>query len=1039
VETGAVDFVLHPSEIPGRIGELAGEGGETMPGARTGEDGPTQGTLSKICKLLEDASGIDFVNYKKPTLTRRIERRIMITGCEDSAAYLELIREDPAELNLLVKDLLIGVTSFFRDPEAFTLVEEQAIARLVREHAGERELRAWSVGCASGEEAYSLAILFFEQAEKAGKKLKLKIFATDVHSGAIETAAAGIYTAEALANVSPELVEKYFVREQAGLRIRSDLRESVVVARHNILNDPPFTRIDLISCRNLLIYFENETQLRALSLFYFALQPDAFLFIGRSESLGPLAESFAEVHGKARLFRKLGEKPAPMLPHHGQPRGNRLLRQSPRRSGRGHGRALASLPDVELQHAYDTLLEMNMPPGLLITHNRELKHVFGDASRYLSRPAGRYDADVLNLVEGELRIALSTAIPRVLNTRQATIMRSVDASNGKGGEKLTVKAVPLPSRGEQEGYVCITFEPHEDTRILEASEEVKLDEAVQRRIRDLERDLAFTKENLRLTVQELEASNEELQATNEEMLASNEELQSTNEELHSVNEELYTVNTEYESKIRELTETTNDLDNFLKSTRIATVFLDKDLRVRNFTPAISATFNLIPKDIGRPIEHFAYSIVGHDTFIEDIRRATTQGESTSREVNDKQGRHLLLRVLPYLTKDEDIEGAVLTFTDITEQKETELKLREMTDSLQRETGFRASLLRALGDGLLATGADGLVTFINPVAQELLMPEGGEATGRPWHELFDIHDCQTGQRIPPEHLPVTKALQGTTVADERLCNCRAARKDRGVHLGVTATPILNADGSPKGAVCLLRDVTARVRHEEREREITRRNEALVEAFGDIVFDYDGAQDTYTWSGAHKAILGFSAAQMPKTYREFIERLHPEDRDPYEQARRQAVARETRFHQRFRMRDAQGGWHWLQARARIFLDEQSADLAKLVGVFEDAELFRQKEAAAERALANLEASQSYLTGIIEGSHDLICAVDPDYRILIINSAARESARKLYGVELAVGRNFVEAFQEHPRHQERLRALWNRGARPHEQIAAVRVAPR
>ena len=606
----------------------------------------------------------------------------------------------PAEnLDPVIAYLLIGVTEFFRDKQAFHFLEQEVIPRLFANlHHGD-DLRIWSAACATGEEAYSLAILFSEKAEELGFMGKITVFATDVHKSSLDFASQGLYDRAKLTNVSPERLEKFFKKEGHDLfRVTSELRKLVVFAPHNLLNDPPFTRLDLVCCRNLLIYFQTEVQEKVISLFHFALKKDCTLFLGSSEGLGPFVGEFEVIANQHKLFRKIRDlKLALNLD------ANRIERKEtniPVTVFQPGSNRMVSI-DRQVLADYDALLRRHMPPGVLIDENRHIVHYFGNVAEYLKMPEGRAENSILALAEDNLHIALSTSLQRADSTRQFVVTRNVRIRRGDSEFLIDLNVLPLPDEKNHTTHYHVYFErirtadhllPPEKSEDAEVST-FDVENHFRQHVTDLEMELQSTRESLQTTVEELQTSNEELQATNEELLASNEELQSTNEELHSVNEELYSVNSEFERKNLELKQLNNDHENLLSSTDIGTVFLDRQLRIRKYNPAIASFFKLMPQDIGRPIDHIAYHLSKQEEMLADISRVLTNGVALEREEETREKSWLLKRIMPFRTETGQVEGVVITFTDITTVKAAELKVLRLNEELELKVEERTRELQ----------------------------------------------------------------------------------------------------------------------------------------------------------------------------------------------------------------------------------------------------------------------------------------------------------------------------------------------------------
>jgi two-component system CheB/CheR fusion protein len=727
--TGVADLVLPPEAMPEALLKFVKSHTVTRtPAIRPLSVTSGDEVMDQLLALLMSSYGIDFSHYKNTTVIRRIERRLLLRQLDSLDIYLEELRSDPAELDALYRDLLIGVTRFFRDPEAFTLIEQKILPKLLTAESIEAGLRIWTAGCATGEEAYSLAILLNDRCAELRVPPNFKIFATDAHRESLEHASAGLYAEPAVSDVAPWRLEKYFTRQDGLYKIAPEVRRNVVFAPQNVLKDPPFTKIDLLTCRNLLIYFKPSAQRKVLSLFHFALNTGGVLMLGPSESVGELYDEFDVLDQHWKVFQK--RRDVRFSPTLGIALPSQVARTRPAPSA--PQRPALGAADLRLMRAYDALLERFVPPSVLTTELGEIVHTFGAAGQYLRTPQGRATLDVSQMVHEDLRIPLSAGMQRAIKERQPTSFSGIRVRGREGEELIKLTVEPLPERGSDGLFLFLTFEKMAEAGPPEAqARPYEPDQQVQARLRDLEQELQYTREHLSATIEELETSNEELQATNEEMVAANEELQSTNEELHSVNEELYTVNAEYQNKIDELTQLTNDMDNLLRSTDIGTVFLDTQLRIRKLTPAISRSFHLLPQDIGRPIEHIS-SNLEYPPLLEDLREVLEGGRTLEREVRNRQGAWLLMRILPYRTETGAVEGVVLTFTDVTAMRRAQQDLR------QSEANFRqlADFVNAI---FWLTSPDGsMIIYVSPAYERIWMRSLESLCEKPESWLQALH-------------------------------------------------------------------------------------------------------------------------------------------------------------------------------------------------------------------------------------------------------------------------------------------------------------
>lgn len=674
IATGVMDEVVSPSAIGPLIGSLLEGGGREDAG--DGEVDEDESVLLSIYRMLFESFGIDFSQYKLSTVARRITRRLALVQAHSPESYLELLRSNEEELGRLYKDLLIGVTAFFRDKGAYEVLEFSVIPGLVDKIAPDAEIRVWSVGCATGEEPYSLAILLREALTSRKMTNRVRIFATDIHPTSISFAMAGLYSGESIAALSPERRDRYFSPVGDSYRVSTDIRSMVTFVNHNLLRDPPFTKIDLVVCRNLLIYFQPSAQRRALSIFHFSLKSQGVLFLGSSESTGALKDDFDPIDATSKIFRKRRDRSVvPTLSHISDSTQLRL-----RQSERIHA---TTLPEHRILSILDSVISEYMPSGFLINDVRELLYCFGKGGDILSLRSGRATVDILELVPPELRSLLVGALPHIRKTGQSVRFERVSLTLPAGAvQEFHVTVRPLAVKFIKAECVLVLTEPVVSS-IVElppvGSEHVvdgrafAADEGGRHQIDNLQEELRYTRDTLQATIEELETTNEELQASNEELIASNEELQSTNEELHSLNEELYTVNTEYHQKIGELTELSNDLENFLTATDIATLFLDSNLSIRRFTPAIGELLCLLPQDIGRRIDTFAMRFRG-PALVPTLEKVLREGQPVEHDYQDMMGHSFLVRVLPYLAGDA-VDGVIVTMVDISTVKEKERALR----------------------------------------------------------------------------------------------------------------------------------------------------------------------------------------------------------------------------------------------------------------------------------------------------------------------------------------------------------------------------
>jgi two-component system CheB/CheR fusion protein len=804
LDSGVADAVVPPPEMPRVLKEH--ETGRARKKAGAPAEAPADDTgVGAVYRMLQDEFGIDFTHYKPSTVTRRIERRLALARSQDIDEYVRRLRSERDELDVLYRDLLIEVTRFFRDELAFTVLETQVLPELLRREPREGPLRLWIAGCATGEEAYSFAILLQDLMSKLGER-PAKIFATDVHRGSLDHATRGIYAAEAVRGVSADRLERYFIKHGEGYQVVPELRQMVVFAQHNVIKDAPFTRVDLVSCRNLLIYLQPAAQQKVLSLFHFALNRNGVLLLGPSETAGPLARAYETIDKRWRIYKKRSDARIP------------VEIRAPAISPADGRVASVPLPSVggrhslgQLMGAYDSLLERVMSPSLLLSDHGELVHAFAGAGRFLHHRDGRQGLDVVDLVDPDLKLALVGGLKRALTEHGAVVYSNVRLGDSDGERFYKVTIQKIPNRNSGAPYLLVSFEAagHVDRPTPEA--QVEIDNASRDQLRVLEAELTHTRENLQSAIEELATSNEELQSSNEELQTSNEELQSTNEELQSVNEELYTVNAEYQRKIGELTEVTNDMDNLLASTEVGTVFLDRQLRIRKFTPQAAETFSLVPHDIGRTIDTFAHKLA-HPELLDDLRRVLESGQLIETELRDASGKCFFLRILPYRARGA-IGGVVLTLIDMTGLKQAE-------DALFHERYLLNSLLTSIPDAIYFKDLRGRFIRANQaMATRLGLTQPEDAVGKTALELpnqalaMELHreDEEVLRTGEPQFYKIEKRQNSDEVEEWNL---------------VTRLPLRDKDGQIVGVVAIFRDVSEQKRAEHKIQEGVRRRDQFL---------------------------------------------------------------------------------------------------------------------------------------------------------------------------------------------------------------------
>lgn len=674
IGTGLTDYALGPEDLAAALLEYCRGPYLLLTRDRSGPLVP-EGTIHSILVRLRSHRGHDFTHYKTNSISRRIQRRMNVHRIEEPAAYLRYVKQHPQELDLLLQELLISVTRFFRDPEAFQVLAEQAVPELLEGREEDEPVRVWVPGCATGEEAYSVAIVLDEQLRKRDALHQVQVFGTDLDRAAIEVARAGVYPKGIEADVPKDRLQRHFSHEDGSYRIQKRIRDMLVFAEQNVISDPPFTRMDLIVCRNVLIYMDSEAQQAVLRLFHYALRPGGLLFLGSSESATGSEGLFDVVDSQHRIVRRRET---------GRPDFASFAGVGPDPSGnvkRGFSEDHpAGLPSRHLARVVERLLLDRFAPCSIVVDDRDVVvYLHGRSGAYFQPEQGQPRNHVVEMAREGLRAPLSLALRNARRQGRPVVQNGLRVRTNGGTTVVDLCVRPIEGPGALEGLLLVTVTPAEGTdERVETSAEPSHEQPPEDR-EALERELRHTRENLQTTIEELESANEELRSSNEELQSTNEELQSSNEELEtsreemqSLNEELNTVNAELKSKVEALARSNDDMSNLLNSMEVATIFLDSDLRVKRYTRKAQDIVRLIESDIGRPLSDLTRS-VDYEGLTEDCERVMETLIPAEKEVRGEGGRYYMVRILPYRTSENVVDGIVITLVDVTRAKAAELE------------------------------------------------------------------------------------------------------------------------------------------------------------------------------------------------------------------------------------------------------------------------------------------------------------------------------------------------------------------------------
>ena len=800
IATGSVDYILPPAEMAAQLMAYAARSHNTA--AFTGSllIGKNEDLYKKIFVLLRARTGHDFSLYKLHTVARRVQRRMMIHQIDHLDNYLHYLQQTPSEVDALFHDLLIGVTNFFRDPLVFETLENLIIPRLLAVKAPGETIRIWSAGCSTGEEAYSLAILFMECLDRLKQGYHLQIFATDIDNQAIEQARTGIFPANIALDISPERLARYFdLQPGGGYRIHKNIRDMLVFSVHDLIKDPPFSRMDLISCRNVLIYMGAELHKKLIPLFHYAMNPGGTLLLGTSESVGDFVDLFSSPDRKSKIYQRKQDVFSQY-----QPGSEKFA--SPTRENITSARQRAQLQTgkaLSLRELTERLLlQKYAPTGVLVNAHGEILYLHGRSGRYLEPAAGDPGGltNVLKLAREGLRPALTTALHKAISQPEPVSHNGLRVKTNGDYSTVNLTVLPVSTSGLPEGgakpgsgappadlFLIVLEEAapaaQPGVEPVGPADPADIDERIallQRELREKEDFIQHSNEELDTIYEELKSSNEEMQSVNEELQSTNEELETAKEELQSINEELSTVNAELQERVQELSRANNDMNNLLSSTGVGTIFVDHQLIIQRFTAFVTPVINLRPGDVGRPVGDIATNLAGYDSLLADVQSVLDTLVPRDVEVQTRAGTWYLLRIQPYRTQQNVIEGAVINFTEISELKRAQAARRE-SEGLQR----LATVVRDANDAILVQDLNGRILAWNPMAEKMYGWSESEALSMNIRDLLPDGDRKQALAL------VRQLTRGKLLEIYRIP--RLTKQAQIKQVWITATALLDPDG------------------------------------------------------------------------------------------------------------------------------------------------------------------------------------------------------------------------------------------------------
>ncbi len=770
IDSGFVDYVQSLEKIPDQLTDFfAGSTQITIEDDT--EESSVKKQLQKIFSFLQQRTGHDFSNYKLTTVNRRIERRMSVHRLSDLSSYVKLLQRSKNEADKLFRELLISVTNFFRDPKAFEALKEQVLKPLVKSKSHNETLRVWVPGCATGEEAYSIAIQLQELMHKYEKNLETQIFATDLDHHAIVKARKGIYPDSISVDLDKSRLNKFFTREGDYFSVKSAIRQMLVIAEQNVIKDPPFKNLDLLSCRNLLIYLDSSIQKNLVPMLHYSLKTNGYLFLGNSESIGGFAHLFSTVSQKHKIFKVKAASPQQLDILNVPLTGNR--------SGSRDKDRFSAMDFSIADMAESSILEHFAPPSVIVDKEGIIRYIHGRTGKFLEPAAGEARMNIYDMAREGLASELYGAVNRLIqNETDHVILEQIRVQTNGDTVNISVDLRQICYGSLEQNFILIAFSEQEDPPGVDAGKEqaeISSSDSGDQRIQELKRELRNTRENLQTKVEEYQTTNEELKSSNEELQSASEELQSTNEELEtaeeelqSLNEELETVNDELNEKNRELKRTHADLDNLMNSIEIPVLFLDTETRVKRFTNPVSDVINIIEKDQGRNINDFSSNLKKVDIG-EHARKVLKNLRPIEKDVQTKNGRWYKMHVMPYQREDNKIDGVVISFSDIHDKKVANKKLKDINERLRHERRFAEEIIKTVRNPLIVLDENLQIQSANPAYYQMFDTSESRLLGKNIMQVDEERwDVQTLKEllnnILPEHSSIEDFELTTTTPD-----------------------------------------------------------------------------------------------------------------------------------------------------------------------------------------------------------------------------------------------------------------------------------
>ncbi len=951
ISQGLADYILSPKDMGKELIDFISNPNYiyTHPLANTQN---TDESLGRILRIIKRHVGYDFSYYKKPTLLRRTAKRIHITKCKTTDNYIDYLYEYPNEKFLLTQEYLISVTKFFRDKKAFEILEKQVIPKLVATKQKGEIIKIWVIACSTGEEAYSITILLEEYLQKKQLDIDYKVFATDIDNSVIDVATKGIYNENIISEVPANLLKKYFLKKKDKYQIVPNIRKKIIFSKHDVLQNPPFNKIDLVSCRNMLIYMENTIQLKVLSSIHYALNLHGYLFLGSSENLGALHKNFKEINTKWKVYKNIQSERILNIN-----KGN-IWKVDKDENTKFHFTKQASTLDDKITKSINKLLMEEMQVvSICIDDNYEIIHASGKLKKYIQYPEEGFSNNLLKIVPDALSIPIATSVRKLCVSSTKTVEKQIKLLIDDQLKQLRVLINRFTIPTVNSHSFLITIIEEFDRKITEA-DKIQITPTLvsnEEQVQELKEALNETRENLQSTIEELETSNEEMQATNEELLAANEELQSTNEELQSLNEELHAVNTELHEKNKQLIELNSDIQNLMKNINVGAIFLDKSFLIRKYTPAINDHFQLQPEDIGRSITHFSGTMVGED-LITHAKKVIKTLQPYRKEVKNAEGRWFIMQIFPYRSQEDSIQGVVINFVDINDLK----------FAIQEKEKLNSFLSHLMDSNPAIIYVYDIVKQHNVYSSANIAEVAGytplEIQQMGNKVLQKIIHSGDMQKIYEHH---TQILRSKT-DDVKQIEYRIVHKDTNDIIWLLSSDKVNErnkDGSVKTILGVTQIITHSKQMEIKLKESEERFRLAINATRSGLWEWSDLQKDQAWySPEFYELTGTTEQEMNGTFSELVNLIHPDQIKVFRTGLEEYVQTGNIFEEEIQIKTKKNGYRWFRINGQMQQAMNSKAVKKIVGTLLD--INNRKESERKMQELNIELERfAYLA-----SHDL-----------------------------------------------------------------------